>query len=271
MTIPSMDRWIDTPLAILPRRAQLMLAEIRSRILNPQAAIVIREPGSFTTKPYDLIGGVAVVPIRGVLVHGDAGWGDETDYNSIAESLTAAVGDSEVKAVCLHVNSPGGEVAGCFDLAEAIYRMRSIKPIVAIVDENMYSAAYALGSSASKIVVPRTGGSGSIGVVMLHLDVTKALENFGVIITAIQFGERKTDFYPTKPLSDEAKSLMQVDINSMGEMFVDLVARNRGLTTKKVRATEAGVFLGKDGVEEGLADAVMSPQAAFLSLVDELN
>jgi signal peptide peptidase SppA len=221
-------------------------------------------------RPYNVVDGVAIVPVRGVLVHDYCwGWG-ETEYSSIADTVVAAIDDPEVEALALHVNSPGGEVAGCFDLAEALYGLRGEKPMWAILDEHAFSAAYALASAADKIIVPRTGGSGSIGVITMHIDVTAMLEKFGVRVTTIQFGSRKSDSYPTTPLSDEALKRCQADVDAMGEMFVDLVARNRGLAASKIRATEAGCFLGAAGVAEGLADEVLSPDEAFLSLVQEI-
>jgi ClpP class serine protease len=118
--------------------------------------------------------------------------------------------------------------------------------------------------------VPRTGGTGSIGVVTMHVDITGAMEKFGVKVTTIQFGARKTDFYPTTPLSDAARDRMQAEVNELGEMFVEMVARNRDISTAAVRKTEAATFLGTAGVEQKLADAVMSPQDAFDALLEEI-
>jgi len=111
----------------------------------------------------------------------------------------------------------------------------------------------------------------SIGVVGMHTDITKALEEFGIKITTFQFGEHKTDSYPTTPLSKEAAARFQAIIDTTGEMFVDLVPARRDLAPSAVRRTEAGCFLGQAGVEAGLADAVMSPQDAFVSLLDEID
>jgi signal peptide peptidase SppA len=198
-------------------------------------------------------------------------WDAETVYSDISDQMTAALDDAEVRAIAMHINSPGGEVAGCFDLADQIYAMRGRKPIWAILDEYAYSAAYALASAADHITVPRTGGSGSIGVIALHVDITAALERFGIKVTTIQYGERKSDSYPTTPLSDAARARFQADIDAMGEMFVDLVARNRELGAGKVRSTEAGCFLGSAGVTQGLADEVLPPDEAFSSLLKSIS
>ena len=171
-------------------------------------------------------GGVAIVPVHGLLTHGRAfGWSDETSYDSIRRSLAAAVADTAVRAVVLHINSPGGDVAGCFDLADAIYDMRGEKPIWAILDERAYSAAYALASSADRIIVPRTGGTGSIGVLAMHADLSGALDMAGVKITAIKFGARKDDGSPTRPLRGPALERAQADVDNLGELFVNLVGR----------------------------------------------
>jgi signal peptide peptidase SppA len=216
-----------------------------------------------------MIDGIAIIPIQGILVHGCTWWGwNETDYGSIRELITAAFADPEVRAIVLLVNSPGGEVAGCFDLADWMFSVRGTKPMWAILNENAFSAAYALACCADRIIVPRTGGTGSIGVISMHVDITAALEKFGIKVSTIQFGDRKSDSYPTTPLSDVARDRLQADVDLMGEMFVDLVARNRKLAASKVRGTQAGCFLGALGVTAGLADEVLSPDEAFLKLVD---
>jgi ClpP class serine protease len=169
----------------------------------------------------------------------------------------------------LHINSPGGDVAGCFDLADAIYAARGTKPIWAILNESAYSAAYAIASAADKIAVPRTGGTGSIGCITLHADITGMLKDAGVRVTTVQYGARKSDGYPTSPMRGAALAGAQAIIDQMGELFVRTVARNRGLAHSTVRDFEAGIFLGRDGVAAGLADAVMSPDEAFLALMQE--
>jgi capsid assembly protease len=266
------QRFFNQPLALLPAHALLVAQLLReggdSTALLPAGMDEDRPE----RRRYDVAGGVAVVPIRGCLVHGSAGWWwGETPYGAIRANIAAALGDHDVKAIALHVDSPGGEVAGCFDLADAIYAMRGEKPIWAILDESAYSAAYALASAADRIIVPRTGGTGSIGVVTMHVDITRALDEAGITVTTIQYGERKTDSYPTTKLSDPALARIQADIDKMGDLFVETAARNRGVSAEKIRDTEAGTFLGADGVAVGLADEVLSPDEAFMSLIEQIG
>ena len=268
----SVEGLLYRPLALLPAHARALLD--RFRLLDGAVPVraTLDRAEERDRRPYDLIDGVAVVPISGVLVHGDAySWWGETSYGSIRSTLEQAAADLEVRAIALHVDSPGGEVAGCFDLADRIFALRDVKPIVALVDELACSAAYALASAAEKILAPRTAVIGSIGVITMHLDVTAALEQAGLKVTTIQFGGRKSDSYPTTPLSDDARDRMQADIDTLGGMFVALVARNRGLDPDAVRATEAGHFLGQAAVDLGLADAVMPTDAAFRAVLSSLQ
>jgi ClpP class serine protease len=165
----------------------------------------------------------------------------------------------------------GGEVAGCFDLADLIYESRSIKPTLAILNEAAYSAAYALASACEQITVPRTGGTGSVGVICMHIDQSKAVEKAGLAVTIIKYGDRKADGNQFNPLTAEAMKRFQDDVDEMGELFVATVARNRNLSPDVVRKTQATTFLGAAGVEIGFADAVMAPDEAFRSLLKELG
>jgi signal peptide peptidase SppA len=275
------ERFLNAPLALWPGHSAVLLEMLRSPPEVAHSLVEIPREAQLAQaldvrtermRLYDVVDGVAIVPIQGILVHGCTWWGwNETDYGSIAEKMLAAVDDEEVRAIALHINSPGGEVAGCFDLADMIFAMRGSKPIWAILDESAYSAAYALACCADRIIVPRTGGTGSIGVISMHVDITAALEKFGIKVTTIKFGSKKDDSYPTTPLSDEARERFQSDVDVMGEMFVDLVARGRGLAASKVRGTQAGCFLGEAGVTIGLADEVLSPDEAFLSLRETIG
>jgi ClpP class serine protease len=265
------ERFLNVPLALLPSEAEKILHAIE-RSEDPRA-FVIESEAAEQYRPYEIVNDVAVVRVGGVLVHEEtwfSGFFGEMGYDRIRSAFDQAIEDPAAKAVALHVNSPGGEVAGCFDLADGIFASRGSKPIWAILDENAFSAAFALASAADRIIVPRTGGTGSVGVVCMHVDITAALDKLGVKVITIQYGARKTDYYPTTPLSDAARERMQAETDELGGMFVEMVARNRDISAAAVRKTEAATFLGAAGVNQGFADAVMSPAEAFASLLAEI-
>lgn len=261
----SVNEFFGSPLALLPSHAYGLLE-------NLKAYSAPRSASASDQRRYEVVAGAAFIPICGVLVHDKTWWSwDEMSYDEIANSIASAMVDPEVKGIILVINSPGGEVAGCFDLCDAIYQLRGTKPMIAVVDEAAFSAAYAIASSADMIILPRTGGVGSVGVITMHIDITKMLVDAGVKVTTIQFGDRKADGQPTTELSDEAREILQTEIDKLGEMFVSLVARNRGIKRSTVRATQAGCFTGDDAVAIGFADEVMPAAEAVVSFIQELQ
>jgi signal peptide peptidase SppA len=208
---------------------------------------------------YDICDGVAVIPIHGLLMK-SAGFFSSflgaASYELIEKAIHVALEDSEVKSILLDIDSPGGEVSGLFDLVDFIYESREAKPIYAIANDHAFSAAYAIASAASKIFVNRTSGVGSIGVIATHVDISEMDKKEGIKYTTIFAGDRKNDLSPHEPLSDEAISDLQKEVDRLHKMFVDLVARNRNISTAQVRATQAAMYFGADSVSLGLADEV---------------
>ncbi len=228
--------------------------------------------------PYDVIAGVAVIPVKGILIQrlGWMWWYGElfgvSGYDRIRYQFMHALANEAVDAIAFDVDSPGGDVAGCFDLVDTIYGARGIKPIAAILGENAYSAAYAIASAADpgRLWVPRTGGTGSVGVIYIHLSITDWLAKSGITPTLITKGAFKGEGSEMVELSKGARARLQKDIDIVGELFDVTVARNRKLTRKQVFDTQAGTFLGSDGVDIGFADAVSAPDEAFRALLEQL-
>jgi len=281
------QRMFNTPIAIHPRKAEIVIAALADRLgidqitnlggqVVPMAFDQDEGHASRGRNPrggYDVVGGVAIIEVQGTLVQKLGTlrpYSGMSGYDGIRQNFLMALTDPNVEAIMLDVDSPGGEVAGCFDLVDTIYQARGDKPIWAILNESAYSAAYAIASAADRIVLPRTGGVGSIGVICAHVDFSKALTSAGIKVTFITYGDRKADGHSEIPLSDEAYERFQADINQMGELFAKTVARNRGITADKVRGTQAATFMASEGVALGFADEVMAPDAAFRALLAEL-
>ena len=279
MNLPHLaQRLFNTPLALHPRKAEVVMAALTDRFgltrIQSMSDWADDDDSAFTRQArdtgYDVVEGIAIIPIQGTLVQKLGTlrpYSGMTGYDGIRACFLRALNDSEVKAICLDIDSPGGEVAGCFDLADEIYAARGSKPVWAILSESAYSAAYALASSADKIIVPRTGGVGSVGVIVMHVDWSQKIKNDGLQVTIITYGDRKAESNPYEPLSETARKAIQSDIDEMGRLFVSTVSRNRGIAERTVRDAEAACFLGGDGVQLGLADEVASPDAAFRDLL----
>lgn len=216
----------------------------------------------------DVVNGVAIIPVHGPLSKRSGIFDDFfgfTSYELLSEQLQEALDDSDVNSILLDIDSPGGEVAGLFDLCDEIYAARKIKPVWASANEEAYSAAYAIASSAEKLFVTRTGGVGSIGVIASSIDQSLFDQKLGVKITTIYAGARKNDFNPHEPVTSEAVKVLQTEVNRLYEMFIKLVARNRKVAAADIRSTEAGLFFGSDSVTAGLADDIITmPQVLEL-------
>ena len=281
----SMARMFGVPLAIHPTKGKVIAQALSKRLnitsiqFNDSRAEVSEWEEEDFSEPsteggYDVVNGVAIIPIEGTLVHKGSSLRPHSGmlgYNAIAHNFTTAIRDEEVRAVVLACNSAGGEVSGCFDLVDLIHSARGIKPVWSILDDMAFSACYAIASAADRIIVPRTGGTGSVGVITLHADHSKELEGDGIAVTIFQYGDRKADGNPYFALSKEAAERYQEDIDTMGDLFVETVSRNLGIKPAKVRATQAATYLGAKGVEIGFAHAVMAPDEAFRSLLSELG
>lgn len=279
------QRLFNTPLAILPGKAEVIMAALSERLGISQIArtgpsmmedddVVYSSRGSNPRGGYDVVAGVAIIPICGTLVQKLGTlrpWSGMTGYDGIRQNFMTAMIDPDVKAIMLDIDSPGGEVSGCFDLVDAIYSSRGTKPIWSILNESAYSAGYAIASAADRICVPRTGGVGSIGVIWMHMDWSKALTTAGFKVTFVTFGESKADGHPEIPLSGEALARFQSDIDTMGELFVSTAARNRNISAKVIRDTQARTYMGAAGVSIGLADEVLAPDAAFMALLKQIQ
>ena len=260
-------RVFDTPLAIHPGKLETILSVIGPRLPDAfkadTAAYSDDDPIEQynTAKPVEVNGNVAVIPIHGTLVHRCLGLdalSGMTSYQELTNEFNAAVEDRSVDAILLDIDSPGGEVNGLAEFAERIYKARGVKPIIALVNEQAFSAAYWIGSAAEKLYVTRTASVGSIGVIATHVDQTKADEKAGLKYTHVIAGKKKANYSSHRPLSREAFEELQAEVDAFYGIFVSTVSRNRSISPDKVRGTEAGLFMGKSAVVAGLADEVIS-------------
>ena len=210
-------------------------------------------------RPYEVnADGILFVPVRGVLLHNFpyalGNWA--TGYLYIQKAIERGLDDANVRGIALLINSPGGMVAGCFECVDKIYDRRGEKPIRAFAHESAYSAAYAVASVADSIVVSKTGGVGSIGVVTSHIDFSKMHEDIGIKRTFIFKGKHKVDGNSAEPLPDDVKDRIEARLEEPYQVFVSTVARNRGMDEQAIRDTEALTYTATQAVSNGLADSI---------------
>ena len=256
-------------LACIANRPMLMQASALDALIATAQAMpdrgAYREDDDYTphgSRPEHLIeisNGIGMLSIEGPLFARfgiESWWYGGSAYDVIGAAFDMMLADAGVTQIVLLIDSPGGTVTGCFELADKIYAARGTKPITAVANDSAYSAAYAIASAADRIVIPRSGGLGSVGVRCQHVDISRALDRIGYTVTTIVSGAKKADFDSTAPLSDGARSEMQVEVNRLADIFVETVARNRGIDADAVRGLQAGCLFGPSAIAAGLGDAI---------------
>ena len=223
-------------------------------------------------RPYVVRDGILYIPVKGVLLHdfpfSYGSWA--TGYAYIWKAYERGMADPEVRGIALMIHSPGGEVAGCFDLVDKMVVNRK-KPVRAFAHEAAYSAAYAVATAADHIVMSRTGGVGSIGVITMHVDISKMLDAQGYKVTFIYAGQHKKDGNSFEPLPESVKERIQKRIDGLYSVFTSTVARNRNLDEQSVRATEALTYSDPEAISVGLADSVGSLDDAVAAFAADLS
>lgn len=169
--------------------------------------------------------GIAVIPILGVIEQRMHSLG--TSVEEIGMAVDVALASKRVDGIVFDVDSPGGGVTGVPELAEKIYTARGVKPTASISNGMMGSAALWLGLAAQDVWAIQSGDTGSLGVYMLHIDESKALEDEGVVVTEFSAGRYKTEGAPWAPLSEEASEFFQSRVDEVYGWFVAAMAQFR--------------------------------------------
>lgn len=274
---------LDTPLVIYPPKLRTILAALSGQIgleieqveaagepVKLEALTEVRERRALRVDAH----GIAQIDLHGAMVQRTRGVdavSGLTSYEGVGSELAQAADDPQVRGVLLTVDSPGGTVHGVFDLADQIHAMRGRKPVWAVASDWAASGAYALASAAERLIVTQTAMVGSIGVIGKHVDRSSMEEKAGLKVTEIFAGARKVDGSPHRPLSDEAHREMQAHCDRVYGLFLDAVARNRGLSRETVAKTEAAIFIGADAVAAGLADEVNTLSGAAAALAKHIR
>lgn len=201
---------------------------------------------------------LAVVSIRGPLMHHCSEPWD--CYDAIRCRVAEAL-KSDAQAVILAIDSPGGLVNGCFETATALKTMATAagKPLLAYIDGQCCSAAYALACGCSKIYAPPTAVVGSIGVLDCIIDATAADRQMGLSFALVASGARKTDGNVHTATTEDAVSAAQARVDELAAYFFGFVAASRkGLSVADVSKLEANILTGMSAHDAGLVDRVLT-------------
>lgn len=269
-------RVLNTPLLLEPGYARVFFSALSGRLgiqqlKDVQGEIITGEKLHVTAssynnnrdrnRPYQVMDGIAVIPVTGTLVHKLGSiqpYSGMTGYDGLIYCITDAVNDPEITGIMLDIDSPGGEVAGCFDCSDMIFKLGQLKPIASLCYDMNCSAAQAIASATSRRYITQNGRAGSIGVLMAHSSHEKALDEIGINVTLIHSGKYKVDGNPYEDLSAEVLSRFQQETDNLRQLFATKVSLYTGLSLQAVLDTEAKIYRGQESIDVGLSDEVVN-------------
>jgi len=237
------------------RGEKVDVAAIEARLGRPLAA----EQQAYTVEP----GGIAVLRMSGVMapkanLFMQVSGGISTQMAT--KQLESISADPRVKGTVLAMDTPGGNVQGVPEFAQAIYEAAQIKPLVTHSDGQLASAGIWSGSAANAVYISGPVVQvGSIGVVVTR-NYNPSASTQEEHITA---GRYKRIARANEPLSDDSRAVVQADVDYVYSLFVDDVARFRGATAEQVleHMADGRVFRGQQAIDAGLVDGVATLDA----------
>lgn len=253
----------ETPWAILPEKLEAIqeLLELRASGVTLSADEVRARIGAAQPPQRGRKGGVAILPLFGVISHRmnlmtQISGGTSTEQFGAA--FDRAMDDPDIRAVVIEVDSPGGSVAGVDELSRKIYDRRDEKPVIAVANTFMASAAYNIGSAAGEVVAAPSAEVGSIGVLMIHFAVPKQLEDRGIEATVIRRPELKAVGNRYEFLTEETRAVLQEGVDEFYTLFVEAVARNRETDPSTVEAEygRGRLLSARQALDVGMVDRI---------------
>lgn len=256
-----LQAFVKTPWAILPEKL-VVLEEIVIRHVSGEKldAEEIQARIHGARRPQDRqVQSVAILPLFGTIfprANLMTDMSGATSAERFGATFSQLVQDPEINAIVLDVDSPGGQVDGIEELSKKIFDARGQKPIVAVANHTMASAAYWIGTAADEVVITPSGEVGSIGVFAVHKDISGGLEQAGIKVSLISEGKYKVEGNPYEPLAEEARAAIHVRVSDYYDAFINSVARNRGIEPADVRNGfgEGRMVGARQAVELGMAD-----------------
>ncbi|WP_421988513.1 signal peptide peptidase SppA [Roseococcus sp.] len=198
----------------------------------------------------DALGGehVARLPISGTI----------SDDPKLLREIARVSRDSQVRAVMVVIDSPGGTVAGGEGLYRALRALREAgKPVVAVLGGTAASAGYMVALPAERIFSRESTLTGSIGVILQSFEVSELLGRIGLRPETLTSGPLKDQPSPFRPLTEEGRAALAAVVDDMYRQFLGMVVENRHMPEEQVRPLADGrVMTGRQALAAGLVDAI---------------
>lgn len=214
-------------------------------------------------------GSTAILPITGTITRYSSFFQSMSGTGAVVENLAKdfqrALDEPSITSILLSIDSPGGEANGIAEFADHIFAGRDTKPIWAFVSDLGASAAYWIASAADRVFLAETGALGSIGCVAVFRNPSGDKNPPMEFVSSVSPNKR-----PDLATQKGQEQIQQL-VNTYGDIFVQAVARNRGVDTQSVvdRFGAGGLKIGRDAVEAGMAEAVGSFESTLAALAEQ--
>lgn len=245
-----------------------------SSIADFMAVLTEEEITASESQTYSSIGGlsgggaISVIPVKGSL-YNNLDWACDwfTGYQFIENEIRSALADDSISSIALDIDSPGGMLSGCPQLADYISEAKAVKPIHAIIRSTGCSAAYYLASACDTVYANRHAVTASIGVIAVHYEVTKANEEYGLSATVFRSPERKAEGNPNEKLKPDVAERIQEKINASATKFMQHVAKSRNIDESVVSGLKGESIDADRALELGLIDEIATFDDALSELL----
>jgi protease-4 len=207
---------------------------------------------------------IAVLEISDIIV----------DDPNRSKALIKVANDKLIKALIVHIDSPGGTVVGGETLYLHLREVAGKKPVVALISDLATSAGYMAAIAADQIFARQSSITGSIGVIVQTTDITVLLNKLGIKPEAIKSAPLKAQPSPLEPMNENTRSATRLVVEDIFNMFIDMVATRRKMDKKKVKQLADGrIYTGRQAVKNGLIDAIGGEKEAldWLSNTKSIN
>ena len=246
------------PWAILPDVHRSIRAAVEAKLRGDTPSPIqgiIEEPDE--ADPVD-DEGVAIIPVHGIIGKHLSSLEmlcGGCDLDAVCRDIEMATEDDGIEIVGFDFRSPGGTVTGTPEAADAIAELAKLKTVFAFTDDCCCSAAYWMASQCPTIFTSRSAVVGSIGVIAVYADESRALANQGIGINEFRSGRFKGMGASYRQMTDEEKAMLGARVEKIGSEFRAVVASSRGI---KPEDMEGQWFDGATSAEKGFADEVVS-------------
>jgi protease-4 len=208
---------------------------------------------------------IAVIALRGVISSALPGNVGDSMVDDMRFALEQARDDSDVRAVVLEIDSPGGEVTASDVIYNAVVKTRAKKPVVVYMDSVAASGGYYIACGGKYLIANETTITGSIGVIIQTLNYEQLFNKIGLASVVFKSGKFKDMLNGARPITPEEREYVQGFVMKTYDKFLGIVAKERNLPADELRGSIADgrILSGRDARDNKLIDDLGQIEDAY--------